>query len=147
MYYEISLPIIEDLDGYQNVVYLTPETQKSHRDALEVMAKYFRREFKYDGLQYDSVEHDKDCVGILFCETAMDLVKDIDHYPNRVIGGACFWKTSEGDYFLDWVWFHPFARNRRNLKKAWPSFKKKFGNFTLTKSLSAHMEKFLEKHA
>lgn len=147
MYYEISLPIIEDLEGYQDVVYLTPKSQKSHRDVLEVMATYFRREFTYDRLQYDSIEHDEDCVGILFCEKAMDLVKNMDHYPNRVIGGACFWKTRDGDYFLDWVWFHPFARNRGNLKKAWPIFKTKFGDFTLTKPLSAHMEKFLEKHA
>lgn len=146
MNYEIVLPILDDLEGYKDILYIEPSSCENQRDALETMALYFKREFGYDNLQYCKNEHTEDYFGILFCERAMDLVKDFDHYPNRVIGGACFRKMITGAYFLDWVWFHPFARNRKNLCEAWPKLRSKFGAFTLTKPLSAHMEKFLDKY-
>ncbi|WP_306522150.1 hypothetical protein [Rheinheimera sp.] len=146
MNYEIKLPILSDLDGYKPLIYIKPSSPKKQKEALEKMAVYFRREFKYDYVQYSKENHGSDCTGIIFTETAMDLVKNENHFPNRVIGGACFRQKSTGEYFLDWVWFHPFARNRKILKRHWPELKQKFPNFTLTKPLSAHMEAFVKKH-
>ena len=76
----------------------------------------------------------------------MDLVENIDHHPYRVLGGGCFRELHDGAYQLDWVWLHPFARNRRKLKEQWPKFQDKFGAFTITLPLSAHMAKFVEKN-
>lgn len=145
MDYEITLPIHEDLGGFKSILYLESKDLRSCRDSLELMAIYFKREFKYDYLQYESADHANDFTGVLFFERAMDLVKDIDHYPNRVIGGAGFWNKADG-HVLDWVWLHPFSRNRGNLRKHWPELKNKFGNFELTPPISAQMGKFLEKN-
>ena len=146
--YELTPPVIESLDGYlEQVLEVHRSSPLKHKRALETIAGYFKKEFCYDHLQYDRHETDERCVGILFCETAMDLVKNIDHHPNRILGGACFWKEENGQgYFLDWVWFHPFARNRGYLRQTWPKFTQNFGAFRVTSPLSVHMEKFLEKH-
>lgn len=146
MNYEITLPIHEDLGGYKSILYLESSDARACRESLECMATYFRREFKYDYLQYKSTEHHEGFTGVLFLEKAMDLVQDIDHHPNRVIGGAGFWKKPNG-YVLDWVWFHPFARNRGNLRKHWPELTNKFGKFEVTPPISAQMGRFLEKNA
>ncbi|MBD1388643.1 hypothetical protein IC617_04305 [Neiella sp. HB171785] len=146
MKYEITLPIHEDLGGYKSLSYVDPESSKSCRDSLELMATYFRRECKYDHLQYESSCHHQKFTGVLFFEKAMDLVKEIDHYPNRVIGGAGFLEQS-GGYTLDWIWIHPFSRNRGNLRKHWPKLKEKFGEFNLSHPISAQMARFLEKNA
>ncbi len=119
---------------------------KTQRDALEVMATYFQQEFGYDGLQYCVNEHRLDCTGVLFVERARDQVKHIDHHLHRVIGGACFGEYDDKTFFLDWVWFHPFARNRGNLKKSWDDLRYRFGDFALTEPLSSHMKSFIEKH-
>ena len=146
MNYEIQLPVLEDLDGYKELLFLTPSSPRSHRESLESFARYFKSEFRYDSLQYCANEHTHECTGVLLCEPARDLVKDIDHHPNRVIGGACF-RGSADHYNLDWVWLHPFARNRHKLSKIWPKFKDKFGSFSVTEPLSAHMASFVKKHA
>ena len=85
-------------------------------------------------------------MGVLFSEKAMELITNETPYPNRVIGGACFRQKKSNEYFLDWVWFHPFARNRKNLKNNWNEFKDKFGKFAVTEPLSSHMEDFIKKH-
>jgi hypothetical protein len=147
MDYNINLPILEDLGGYKEIVYVSPSSEENERDALERIASYFKREFRYDHLQYCKDEHSEDCIGVLFTERAMDLVKDIEHQPNRVIGGACFRKTDDDGYFLDWIWFHPFSRNRKKLRQHWPNFKERFGQFSVTEPLSAQMVGFLKNQA
>ncbi|WP_414923415.1 hypothetical protein [Pseudomonas sp. IT-P294] len=146
MNYEIPLPTHDDLGGFKNILHLKLTDPRSHRDSLELMATYFKREFKYDHLQYETSEHTAGFTGILFLERAMDLVEDFDHYPNRVIGGAGFWKKTNG-YILDWVWLHPFFRNRGNLKKHWPELRNKFGDFDVSPPVSSQMGKFLERNA
>ncbi len=146
MKYEINSPVLEDIGGYEDAVYLVPTAPRNQREALEVIAEYFKRELRYDYLQYVASEHTSDCVGVLVLERAADLVADEDHYPNYVIGGACFRVKDTGENVMDWIWLHPFARNRGKLGELWPSFTQKFGNFELTPPLSAHMKYFLERH-
>ncbi|MFQ3226745.1 MAG: hypothetical protein ACI8RW_000123 [Porticoccaceae bacterium] len=147
MNYELILPVLDDLGTYNELVYVKQDSKENQKDALEKMATYFRREFKYDYLQYCKLEHSEECTGVIFTERAPDLVKHQTHFPHKVIGGACFWKQDDEDFNLDWVWFHPFARNRKKLKKYWPGFKEKFGDFKLTPPVSAQMSAFLDKHA
>lgn len=146
MNYSIELPVSEDFISHEGIIFLPRSSMKTQRDALELMATYFRREFRYDHLQYSANEHSSDCVGVLFVERARDLVEHIGHHPHRVIGGACFGERDDNTFFLDWVWLHPFARNRGVLKKVWGNFKCRFDDFTLTEPLSSHMKSFIEKH-
>jgi hypothetical protein len=146
MDYEITLPIHDDLGGYKSILYLESSDARACRESLESMATYFKREFRFDHLQYASAEHHEDFTGVLFLEPDRDLAQNIDDRPNRVIGGAGFLKNPNG-YVLDWVWFHPFARNRGNLRKHWPELKIKFGKFAVTTPISAQMQRCLEKNA
>ncbi len=147
MNYQIDLPVSEDFQNHDGVLFIEPTSAEVHKDALELLAEYFKKEFKYDYLQYENDGNDKYCVGVLFVEKEWDLVEHIHHHPHRVIGGACFRMLENEAYILDWVWFHPFARNRKNLRKHWASFKSKFGEFQVTPPLSAQMAKFLEENA
>ena len=147
MDYIISTPVLGDIGGYKNLVYVKLDSNENQKDALEQMATYFKKEFRYDRLQYCKEEHGEKCTGVIFTERALDLVENETHYPHNVIGGACFWEQESGDYILDWIWFHPFARNRKKLKGYWLTFKGDFGNFTLSPPISAQMSAFLTKHA
>ncbi|WP_166109307.1 hypothetical protein [Pseudoalteromonas sp. Z9A5] len=147
MDYKITTPVLDNIGGYKDLVYVKPDSQENQKDALEQMATYFKREFKFDTLQYCKEEHQEKCTGVIFTERAMDLVETETHYPHKIIGGACFWEQESGDYTLDWIWIHPFARNRKKLKEYWPILKEEFGEFTLSPPISAQMSAFLEKHA
>lgn len=120
-----------------------------YRKAAEKIAKFFRREFEYDCLQYTANEQDywrrdytKDKVFIWTTPT------NYEEYKNTVIGAAVFrwreWKDAPAGYALAWVWFHPYERNKGHLKKAWPHFKKLFGDFHVEGPLSQAMVGFLK---
>ena len=145
MNYNIELPILDSLEGYKDLLYIEPTSDCALKTALETMACYFKQEFRYDYLQYDKSEHPSECTGVLFCERAMDLVRDENHFPNRVIGGACFRREETEFYFLDWIWLHPFARNRGRLSREWKAMESKFGKFGFTEPLSPHMAAFLKR--
>ncbi|WP_067869872.1 hypothetical protein [Neptuniibacter marinus] len=147
MQYDIELLVFDDLDEYIDILYVYPRSDCRYQKSLACMAQYFRREFKYDFPGYHISDHPDDCVGVLFCERAMDLVEELDHYPNRVIGGACFWGGLDDGYTLDWIWLHPFARNRGNLKSRWSELKQRFGKFGISPPVSYSFENFLKKYA
>ncbi len=127
-------------------MYVDASSSLTEKKALEMMALYFKREFRYDHSQYEASDPGDDCLGFLVLERAKDLVKDTGHHPNRAIGGGCFRKGMGDKWKLDWIWLHPFARNRGNLKKIWPGFKTKFDDFALQEPLSAQMKAFLTKY-
>lgn len=146
MKYEINLPVLE-APGYPASIFVEKSSAIDHKLALATIARYFKSEFRYDYLQYDESDVDPTCVGMLVCERASDLVKHEEHFPSYVIGACCFRKNAAGEDFLDWIWLHPFARNRGKLKELWPQLKMHFGNFFLSAPVSAHMEAFIAKHA
>ncbi|WOJ93690.1 hypothetical protein R0135_00640 [Congregibacter variabilis] len=147
MTYKIDAPVIENNDKHTKIFYIMPSSDDELQSALEILAGYFKKEFGYDFTQYCKYEENSDRTGFLITQRALDLVKDIEHYPYRIIGGGCFLATENGNHKLDWIWFHPFSRNRGELKKIWPGFKEKFGDFSYTEPLSSQMKLFLEKHA
>lgn len=146
MKYKIDSPVIQNNVEHKEILYVLPSSDDELQGALELLAEYFKKEFRYDYLQYCKGDSNSDCTGFLITERAWDLAEEIDHHPYRIVGGGCFRTKSPDNYFLDWVWFHPFARNRGMLKKAWPLFKEKFREFSVTEPLSAHMKEFIAKH-
>jgi hypothetical protein len=68
--------------------------------------------------------------------------------PYRIYG-ACYFKKiefteTEDCWALEWIWFHPFFRNRGNLKKYWNDLEEKFGGFIIKGPVSNDMVDFLE---
>lgn len=145
--YDIDSIVLEEIGGYREILHISPSSPRDQREALETMASHFKKEMRYDHLQYEAIAHDDDCVGILICDPALDLVKDEGHFPNYVVGGACFRKRALSCFVLDWIWLHPYARNRRKLSKYWPRFKEEFKDFVVAEPLSPHMKSFLERRA
>ena len=143
MDYSIELPVSVEFQSYNETIFVDKNSIELHKEALERMASYFKKEFHYDHLQYCKEEHDSDCIGILFVKKDFDLVEDMNHNPYRVIGGACFRQGAE-KFVLDWIWLHPFARNRKILKNHWKNFETRFGGFEVRRPLSDHMNSFLK---
>lgn len=145
MKFRIDAPVLE-MAGYPGLLFIDRSSVELWKAPLAVIASYFKKEMKFDHLQFDESMYDNaDYVGFLLLQGAMDLVTHDDHYPNRVVGGGTFVKR--GDRLeLDWVWLHPFSRNEGALRNAWKTFKNKFGQFTVAMPLSVQMAAFLQKH-
>lgn len=145
MKFKIDAPILE-ADSYPEVLFVNRSSDDSLKEHLALLARYFRKEMGFDHLQFDESMYDnEDFTGFLLLQRAMDLVERVDHYPNRIIGAGIF-ENSRGKFELDWVWIHPFFRNRGALRDQWGNFKSKFGQFTVAEPLSAQMSEFLKKH-
>ena len=141
----IDAPILE-VPAYPPIVFIDKDSEKPLKAMLAIIAKYFKTEMRFDNLQFDqSMYRNEDFVGVLFLHRANDLVKSEDHFPNRVIGGAVFVNLGDS-YELDWVWLHPFSRNRKMLRNNWDKFRQRFGQFSVAAPLSAHMSDFIRKH-
>lgn len=146
MNYQIDAPILE-LDSYEDPLYIDKNSDLLHKQTLAQLARYFKMEMGTDYLQFDeSMFNDDRYTGFLLLKMASDLVlNEHTHWPNRVIGGGVF--CNQGSvYDLDWVWVHPFFRNKHELSSRWSVFKKRFGNFTVSQPISLHMKAFVEKH-
>jgi len=119
------------------------------RNALERFARYFKAEFHYDNVQYFADEHNNDCIGFLFTESALDIVTyEHEQMPTRCSGGCCFRKEKWEDgykWVLYWVWLHPFFRNKGVLSKHWKYFQEHFGDFIVWPPISKTMQSFIDK--
>lgn len=93
-----------------------------HKEVF-VRALFFRREFQYDFVQWQSEtgDDDPDVHGFLFADEADAIV------------GACAFRLRDRDskkrWGLQWVWVCPKARRTAVLTKRWPAFRQRFGNF------------------
>lgn len=109
------------------------------RKAVETLAIYFRREFKFDFVQYQYRGDEKTARAYLW------LLPDWDTSYNA-IGACCFrqrkWRNVKY-WGLQWIWFHPYERGRGHLTKSWPYFQARFGDFYPEPPLSWGMESFL----
>lgn len=140
----IDAPVI-DLPGYPRLEYLDSNSDRAMKDHLAGFASHFKREMRFDRLQFDEDMYgNEDFVGFLIFERAMDLCKDEDQHPCRIVGGGVF-ADHENAYELDWIWLHPFVRNRGLFGECWKGFTKKFGEFSVAKPISAQMEASLKK--
>ncbi len=146
--FAIELPISEyfySLNGLINVCSISSEDLKI---SLQLFATYFKKEFRYDFLQYNVKQSGNDTryEGFLFSEFAMDYLEEDSPACYRLIGGGCFKLGHDNTWRLDWVWLHPFARHRGNLSKHWGGFRKRYGEFSIEEPLSPDMADFLRKN-
>src|SRR5262249_3080220 len=97
------------------------------RRAVEQLARYFRREFSYDFCQYNAQECDPLHRAYLWCSHCDTQYRSgTSFYP--VIGACCFRYRHDVEplppgippdyYALQWIWFHPYERNRGHLSRA-----------------------------
>lgn len=135
-----------DMVGYPPILFVDRTSIEEWKEHLAMIACFFKKEMNFDCLQFDeSMYGNDDFVGVLFLERAMDLVLHEDHFPARVVGGAVFVAHSI-TYELDWIWLHPFARNRKLLKNNWRALTHRFGQFSVAKPVSLQMSAFIQKH-
>lgn len=113
------------------------------RKEVEKFATYFRDEFRYDFMQYDS-EEEKPYTAYLFAS-------ELNRWPRAWVGAACFKPTNFKDVAippqgLNWIWIHPFWRNRGILREWWPTFRESHGDYWVEPPVSPAMKQFLLKH-
>lgn len=152
-YYSIVLPSVRTTmihtpvnqwpcDGLYNVYENSP---KSIKNAVYKIAQYFRREFRYDFVQYAQEEDFTEDESQIFIWTHREYTTN-----EVVIGAARFnwrkWKDAPDGWALSWVWIHPFEREKGRLSNSWPIFKKKFGDFFVEPPLSNAIRHFMKKH-
>jgi hypothetical protein len=132
-----------DLRGNQ-VYEVLPRDHRKLREAVVRFARYFRREFGYDTIQYsERYEADPDqCQAFLFGDQG---------YPEKTFFGACcfryrHYRDSEPMWALQWAWLHPYMRSKGILKRNFPLFVERFGKIWIEPPLSSAMAGFIEKH-
>lgn len=115
----------------------------SHRRAVETMAVYFRREFRYDFVQYIATEEldDEETLAFFWAD---------GHFGGySVIGGCCFrwreWENCDSWWAMQWIWLHPYFRRRGYLSRSWDLFTAMFAPFGVEPPLSESMSRFLSK--
>jgi hypothetical protein len=121
-------------------------TVRSHapaavRRAIYTCALYFRREFRYDFVQYSEREEEPSARAFLWYGGP--------EYSGRchAWGACCFrWRTYTSCtplWALQWVWLHPYLRTQGLLRGTWPYFLKRFGWFDVEPPYSPGMRAFL----
>ena len=123
--------------GFQPVLSGSPPVWR--KEVLK-LARYFRREFRYDFVQYSFTgENDINTQAYTWLNDT-----------GIMIGACCFrervYESLGKIWCLDWVWFHPYERNKGHLKEAWPHFRKQYGIFHCEHPLSRPMTGFIAKY-
>lgn len=145
--FTISLPVFDTALSANGLRKITYESEISEKRALEQFATYFKKEMHYDNVQYNADNHNKNTVGFLFTESAMDVcTEQHEEMPTRCVGGATFQNIS-GTWVLCWVWLHPFFRDKSLLSGQWARFCSYFGEFCVEAPISPSMEGFLGKQS
>lgn len=112
--FTIKLPVSENYESHSGIIIVEKSSNKDLRNKLEDFARYFKKEFKYDFIQYeaDTLYDDNKYSGFLFVEIARDKMVEDKPVPCRLCGGGCFrwrdWRDHESCWMLDWIWLHPF---------------------------------------
>jgi hypothetical protein len=123
---------------------ITPSAPVRARDATEVIAYYFRREFGYDspGYQADETQNRRDRIFLLVEGEAWD-------EERYAVGAIVFrWRTYSNapeQLVLAWTWIHPFLRQAGIFTTYWNIFRELYGNFRIEPPYSKAMRSFLVK--
>lgn len=146
--------ISEDRFG---LVEVTDKSAYRHRMAVEKIAVYFLREMGYGFVQYDAKEpsggtYEPYIPTVAYLFTNPNLL----HYTKsgkskiQTVGACCFREREYQEipnpvWELDWIWLHPYKRNKGYLERYWSVFIDKFDIFFPSRPISKSMEKFLIK--
>jgi hypothetical protein len=131
-----------DLDDDLRIDRIDHNSLKSARLAVEVIAKYFRREFEYDFPQYEANEitNIRDRIYLM----------TLNRYSYWLgVGAVCFrwrqWTNAPHGLALAWLWINPFLRRKGILSVYWDAFRKLHGDFLMEPPLSPAMKAFVGK--
>ena len=144
--YDMEVSVCRQMPlAYQPPLCVTTRSPLSLRRAVYQIAKYFRREFRFDFLQYDYTDEEASARAYLF-----EAVGNLEAWPRSVMVGACCfrwreWSNVPHGWALQWVWLHPYARGRGILAGHWPYFRQRFGDFHVEGPLSPAMAAFLAR--
>lgn len=144
-YYDLKMPraeLPENKEMLGDVIRIKSTDSQELRNAMYVIARFFKREFRYDSVQYAApymTEDDNECYAYAWT------IEKEGSKKSSVVGGFCFRKREKG-FDLQWIWLHPYLRNKGFLSKLWPFLKEKFGHdFYVEPPYSSQIEHFLNK--
>jgi len=146
--YQMDLSISGQFFSFNNIIEVDKESEiELHKEVYKI-AKYFKEELNYDRIPYSEYGNLlKKYKVLLFTEEALDKYKS-EPIPYRIYGACLFseikFKKDKDYWVLEWIWFHPFFRNRGYLKKNWSILEEKFSDFFIKKPISNDMKAFLE---
>lgn len=119
---------------------ITPKSPLKFRKAVQEMAYYFKREMKFDFVQFATGDKQDPYIVYVWNDPSVHY----GNYATPLIGAACF--RPRGDICgLQWVWIHPYHRRQKLLTKAWPFFQEMHGGFDVEGPYSQAMLGFLKK--
>jgi len=146
---DIKAPLITSKEKITNPRRVDTRSPKPHRKAVFQMALYFKREFKYDSLQYGYDGNETDELHVAYLWIHPDFINFSDEFRVPCIGATCFrwrkWKDTPPGWAMQWIWLHPYFRRKGLLKASWPKFKEEFPDFICESPLSESMISFLKK--
>lgn len=128
---------IKELDKInKDYILVTADSPKWQHFEMYERAYAFKKEFRYDFVQYQSREghNDENIHGYLFIN------------ENDSIIGACCFRKNELEWGLDWIWICPIQRRKNHLANKWKMFKELYGNFYVEPPVSDEMKSFIKKH-
>jgi hypothetical protein len=130
-------------EGAKGLHLVIPESPVTLHKKVYDMAVVFRREFRYDFVQY-SVEEATNYAGN---EAWIWVDQDDYRYGHVVTGAAAFvqhrFPTYGTTWVLNWIWQHPYKRRAGRLREAWPKWQHRYGNFYVEGPWSTAMQNFL----
>ena len=133
--YDIRCPLIYG-EGLTTPNRVTVRSSHRYQEAVYQCARYFRREFDYDWVQYEIKDcEDPTCVAFMWFPWD---VSPSDDFWLPVVGACCF-RRRENGWALQWVWMHPFFRRQGLLRQAWAGFRAEFGDFEIETPSSNHL--------
>ena len=142
----MELSVSTDISN--SIIEVDRQSEKELFEEVYKLAKYFKDELNYDSVPFCPYgDLREDYKALLFTEQAPDkYIKE--PMPYRIYGACLFTLrkfTQDDDYWeLKWIWFHPFFRNRGNLKAKWNYLEEKFGKFLIGTPISNDMKMFLK---
>jgi hypothetical protein len=146
-YDTISLPRLDTATAFYDLemanekdVFLVKCTSKPYIKAyVKKFAEFFRKEFRYDFVQFCPKEIDNYNAFLFPTTDFMSLV-----------GACCFrereYKDTGRKWCLQWIWLHPYYRDKGILKKNWKYFEDMLGDFYVETPYSSSMRGFLQSH-
>lgn len=112
--------------------------------AVEQIAYYFKREGRFDFVQYTALEE-------MNSHNSNAYIWVEEDWTDSIAVGACGFRYLGDvgqikDWSLEWVWMHPYRRCQGLLTNTWHAFVDKYGkDFHVAPPLSHEMEMFLKK--
>lgn len=107
-------------------------------DEMYNRAYAFKREQRYDFVQWDNPERDHAAKGYLFADA-----------DGRIIGCCAFrfreYTNHQPGWALQFVWVAPPYRRSGVLAERWPAFRDRFGDFLVEGPVSTPMQAFLRR--